>query len=297
MHGNDVTVPAMNAPARHPSPHTATAPEAVPDRVLEAVPGPALRRGDPAAHLPSLRRDAARELWAVAAALALLAGVLAVAAGLGPDYGVKALLGYAFGAALIWRALGRRSHPHARFGAANRVTLARMALAAMLAALLGEAVPQPPLAALPAAWWIVVAATATALLDAVDGALARRSGLASDFGARFDMETDAAFTLVLCALVLQAGQAGAWVLAAGLMRYAFVAAARAWPWLAAPLPPSRRRQTVCVVQITTLIVCLGPVVPPALASVLAATSVALLAASFAVDVRRLAHARRPNLET
>jgi hypothetical protein len=51
------------------------------------------------------------------------------------------------------------------------------------------------------------------------------------------------------------------------------------------------------VQITTLIVCLGPVVPPAPASVLAATSVALLAASFAVDVRRLAHARRPNLET
>jgi phosphatidylglycerophosphate synthase len=292
--GNDVTVATMNVPARHPSQSPATT-EA--RGAPEAAPGVAPRRGDRMAHLPLLRRDAARELWAAAAALALVTGALAAAAGLGADYPAKALLGYVVGAGLIWRALGRGSHPHPRFGVANRVTLARLAMAALLAALLGEAVPRPPLAALPAAWWIVLVATATALLDAVDGALARRSGLASDFGARFDMETDAAFTLVLCALVLQAGQAGAWVLAAGLMRYAFVGAARAWPWLAAPLPPSRRRQTVCVVQITTLIVCLGPVVPPALASALAAASMALLAASFAIDVRRLARARSPGLET
>jgi len=138
----------------------------------------------------------------------------------------------------------------------------------------------------------VVAATLTALLDAADGPLARRSGQSSEFGARFDMETDAAFTLVLCALVLQAGQAGPWVLAAGLMRYAFVVAARLLPWLAGALPPSRRRQTVCVVQITTLIVCLGPIVPPSVAAALAAASVGLLAVSFAIDIRTLARARR-----
>jgi phosphatidylglycerophosphate synthase len=150
---------------------------------------------------------------------------------------------------------------------------------------------------MPAAWLIVMAATLTALLDAVDGALARRSGQSSEFGARFDMETDAAFILVLCALVLQAGQAGAWVLAAGLMRYAFVLAARRWPWLAGALPPSRRRQTVCVVQITTLIVCLGPIVPRSFAAALAAASVALLAMSFAVDIRALARSRRSIQET
>ena len=58
------------------------------------------------------------------------------------------------------------------------------------------------------------------------------------------------------------------------MRYAFVALAKVWPWLNGALPPSRRRQTVCVVQITTLIVCLGPVVPPLLASALAAFGLA-----------------------
>ncbi len=238
--------------------------------------------------LPALRRDAVRELSFAGLAVALLATLLAWAAGLGAHYASKALLLYAAGAWLVWRALRRSAHPHGRFGAANRVTLGRLALAVLLAALVGEG--------MPAAWWIVALAALTALLDAVDGSLARRSGLASAFGARFDMETDAAFTLVLCALVLQAGQAGPWVLAAGLMRYAFVAAASAWPWLAAPLPPSRRRQAVCVLQIGTLIGCLSPIVPPAGASMLAAAGLALLTASFAIDVRTLAHARHNTVE-
>lgn len=245
---------------------------------------------------PALRRDAARDLVTVAALVATVAAVLGASAGLGVDYGLKALLVYAVGAGLVWRGLG--AHQHARFGPANRVTLARLGSMTLLAALVGEALPRAPLAGMPvAAWWLVVIATATALLDAVDGALARRSGLASAFGARFDMETDAAFTLVLCALVLQAGQAGPWVLASGLMRYAFVAAARLWPWLAGALPPSKRRQTVCVVQITALIVCLGPIVPPPLAAGLAALSLILLTLSFAVDVRTLARQRPTPSET
>ncbi|HSQ72114.1 MAG TPA: CDP-alcohol phosphatidyltransferase family protein [Rubrivivax sp.] len=277
---DDVTVPEMNMPRRRPLPSAAATPDA--------------GRG---ADLTALRRQAVRELSAAAIGVALAGSAFAAAAGLGPNYVLKALLACIAGAWLVARALGRGTHPHAHFGAANRVTLVRMALAALLFALLGESLPRPPLAAMPQAWWIVAVATLAALLDAVDGSLARRNGLASAFGARFDMETDAALTLVLCALVLQAGQAGPWVLAAGLMRYAFVAAARAWPWLAAPLAPSRRRQTVCVVQITTLFVCLAPVVPSAQASVLAAASVALLAASFAIDVHTLARARRPELET
>ncbi len=249
---------------------------------------------------PGLRRDALQDMSFAALGLALLSLALALTGGLGPLYPIKALSFFVAGAVLVWRALGKAAHPPLRFGAANRVTLGRLALAALLAALLGEAVPRPPLAAqaaMPAAWLIVAGATLAALLDAVDGALARRSGLASEFGARFDMETDAALTLVLSALVLQAGQVGPWVLAAGLMRYGFVAAALALPWLAAPLRPSRRRQAVCVLQITTLIVCLGPIVPPGLASTFAATSLALLAASFAIDVRTLWRARRSTWET
>jgi phosphatidylglycerophosphate synthase len=259
----------------------------------------------PAAHgyaagsagLTALQRSAARDLVVTAVALALVGTAASVTGGLGADYPLKGLLFYVLGAWLVWRALGRGTHPHPRFGPANRVTLVRLALVALLAALVGEAVPQPPLASMPAAWLIVVAATLTALLDAADGPLARRSGQSSEFGARFDMETDAAFTLVLCVLVLQAGQAGPWVLAAGLMRYAFVVAARGLPWLAGALPPSRRRQTMCVVQITTLIVCLGPIVPPSVAAALAAVSVALLAVSFAIDIRTLARARRSIQET
>jgi phosphatidylglycerophosphate synthase len=243
-----------------------------------------------------LARDAARDLAAVAALVLLVALGLSGAADLGLGYAAKALLVFAAGAWLVWRALG--AHPHARFGPANRVTLTRLGAMALMAALIGEALPRAPLDAMSAtAWWLVIAATLTALLDAVDGALARRSGLASAFGARFDMETDAAFTLVLCALVVQAEQAGVWILASGLMRYAFVAAAWAWPWLNGPLQPSKRRQTVCVVQITTLIVCLGPIVPPLLASGLAAISLALLTLSFATDVRTLAQQRPTPPET
>lgn len=243
-----------------------------------------------------LAKDAARDLVAVAALVLLVALAMARGAGLGWDYAAKALLVFAIGTWLVWRALG--AHPHARFGPANRVTLSRLGAMALMAALVGEAFPRAPLDAMPAAaWWLVITATLTALLDAVDGALARRSGLASAFGARFDMETDAAFTLVLCALVVQAGQAGVWILASGLMRYAFVAAAFVWPWLNGPLQPSKRRQTVCVVQITTLIVCLGPVVPPLLASALAVISLALLTLSFATDVRTLARQRPTPPET
>jgi phosphatidylglycerophosphate synthase len=240
----------------------------------------------------SLKADAVRSLGAAMALVALAALALGAGGGLGTDFSLKAVLLFMVLAGLVWRGLfasASTPHPHARFGDANRVTLLRLGVTALLAALVGEDLPA-------AAWWaVVVLGTATALLDAVDGPLARRSALASEFGARFDMETDALFTLVLCLLVWQAGQAGPWVLASGLMRYGFVAAARAWPWLAGALPPSRRRQTVCVVQITTLIVCLGPIVPSLLASALAAASLALLTLSFAIDVRFLHRAQ--TLET
>ena len=261
---------------------------------------PPLTRGDGgppaapaiAAGAVAMRREAARDLWLAGVLVAAGAAAIGRGAGFGVDYALKSLLVFAAGAALAWAALPA-AHPHPRFGAANRLTLARFALSCGLAALVGESFAQVDVVA----WVVVVTATITAVLDAADGPLARRSGLASDFGARFDMETDAWLTLVLCALVVHFDKAGAWVLASGLMRYAFVAAARASPWLAAPLPPSRRRQAVCVVQITTLIVCLGPVVPRWAASALAALALAALTLSFAVDMRWLARARRPTVES
>ena len=259
-----------------------------PDLTPPPHPGIAQRRG--------LGRDAARDLTAMAALVLLVALGLAWVADLRKDYALKAALAFAVGAWLMWRGLS--AHPHSRFGPANRVTLARLGCVALMAALVGESFPSAPLNAMStAAWCLITVATVTALLDAVDGALARRSGLCSAFGARFDMETDAAFTLVLCMLVVQSDQAGLWVLASGLMRYGFVAAALVWPWLSGPLPPSKRRQTGGVIQITALIICLAPVVPPLLAAGLAAISLALLTLSFATDVRTLAHQRPTPPET
>lgn len=259
-----------------------------------STPPPAGCRSGPAPGA-ALWRSALRDVALVGGAVVLPALAAALSAGFGVAYAALALLWFGGGVLLVRQGLRSGAHPHLRFGGANRVTLLRLALAALLVGLLAEPAWARPLAAegrAGLAWGVVLLATLTALLDLVDGALARRSGLASRFGARFDMETDAAFILVLSALVWQAGQAGPWVIAAGLMRYAFVAAAGVWPWLAAPLAPSRRRQTVCVIQITALIVCLGPIVPPAVAAALAAASLALLSLSFATDIRTLARAPR-----
>jgi phosphatidylglycerophosphate synthase len=127
----------------------------------------------------------------------------------------------------------------------------------------------------------------------VDGALARRRNEASAFGARFDMETDALLILVLAALVWQLGKAGVWILLAGLLRYLFVAASFVLPWLGGVLPPSRRRQTVCVVQIVSLIGALVPVVTQPASAALALAGLIILIWSFTVDVAYLARQARP----
>jgi len=195
-----------------------------------------------------------------------------------------AALAVAGGAIFLWLAVRRLRAP--RFGAANSVTLLRAALAVLLAALVGAA----PSAAL--GWVIVGLGTAGVALDGVDGPLARRRGESGTFGARFDMETDALLILVLAALVWQQGKAGAWILTAGLLRYLFVAAGWALPWMGAALPPSRRRQAVCVVQIVSLLVALAPVVARTWSAALALAGLAALVWSFAVDVRWLARQAR-----
>ena len=111
---------------------------------------------------------------------------------------------------------------------------------------------------------MVLACAATAL-DGVDGWLARRSGMSSAFGARFDMEVDALLILALSVLAWHHGKAGAWVLLSGLLRYVFLAAGWTWPRMQRPLPASRRRQAVCVIQVvgTHRGRCCRRVAPPA----------------------------------
>jgi phosphatidylglycerophosphate synthase len=169
-------------------------------------------------------------------------------------------------------------HPFDRLGAANQMTTVRAALAALVAGLVGE----PSIASV--ATTAVVVAVIVVMLDGADGWLARRSAHASEFGARFDMEIDALLILALSILVWQHEKAGGWVLLSGLMRYGFVSAGWAARWLARPLPPSRRRQIVCVVQIVALCAALAPIVTVPTSTIVAAVGVLALAASFLIDV-------------
>jgi len=168
-----------------------------------------------------------------------------------------------------------------RFGAANQITLVRALLVAGLASFAAQ--PATP----TAAWRAVVIAILAALLDGLDGWVARRTGTVSAFGTRFDMETDAALILVLAILAWQYGKAGPWVLLSGLLRYIFVAAGWLWPWMAGPLASTLRAKIICVVQIVALIVATAPAIAPPASAVVAAVGLLALCYSFLVDTRRL----------
>ena len=172
-------------------------------------------------------------------------------------------------------------HPHRQLGAANHVTIVRAMLVALIASLIGEPATREVAAAAAAG------ATVATALDGVDGWLARRSRLASPFGARFDVETDAALMLAMSILVWQHGKAGAWVLLGGLMRYAFVAAGWRLEWMARPLRPTFRAKTIAIAYMVGLIVALTPIVPTRVSTAVVALMLAALAWSFAVDVGRL----------
>jgi phosphatidylglycerophosphate synthase len=204
--------------------------------------------------------------------------------GLSPAFAIRATALFVIGGAAVALLAARHLAP-AGFGPANRVTLARGAMTALLLALVAEN-------AAPATAWLAVTIASLALaLDGIDGWLARRQGDSSEFGARFDMETDALLILAIAALAWQQGKAGAWILAAGLLRYLFVVSSHLLPWLQRPLPKSRRRRVICVVQIVSLILCLLPLLPQPLSAVAALIGLALLTASFAIDVEWLFRSR------
>jgi phosphatidylglycerophosphate synthase len=173
--------------------------------------------------------------------------------------------------------------PDRRFGAANAVTLARAVGVAGFAAIAAA----PGLPAGPASWGAFGAAAALVALDGLDGWAARRQGLVSAFGARFDMEVDALFILMLSILAVRSGKAGPWVLGLGLLRYAFVLLGMVRPRFARPLPPSFRRKAVCVLQMAVLALLLAPPLAPPLSSALAGFAFAALVWSFAADLRWL----------
>ncbi|HET6864971.1 MAG TPA: CDP-alcohol phosphatidyltransferase family protein, partial [Solirubrobacteraceae bacterium] len=159
---------------------------------------------------------------------------------------------------------------------ADWVTLARGTLVGGVAALVADSFVQPVQVKT-----LVSLAALALVLDAVDGWVARRTRTAA-LGAQFDGEVDAFLILVLSVYV--ARSAGAWVLAIGLARYAFLVAGWLLPWMRASLPPRFWRKVVAAAQGIVLTVAAAEVLPPALATAALIGALILLAESFGHDV-------------
>jgi phosphatidylglycerophosphate synthase len=184
----------------------------------------------------------------------------------------------------------RRFYPHSRVGVCNGITVLRAALVSSMAAALaapGIIVNDPMVG-----WMLLAIAILSLALDGVDGFFARRAGLVSAYGARFDMEVDSVFALLLAVLAFQSGKAGAWVLVLGSFRYIYVAASLFLPWLRETAPQRFAGKVVCVVQIGVLIALLAPFVDGWPALGLAAVATAGLVWSFSVDIVWLYRNRR-----
>lgn len=151
--------------------------------------------------------------------------------------------------------------PRSRLGSGNLLTLARGAMLAWLAGFLFV-----PWRGTALAWLPTLLYGTAAILDALDGAVARRFGAVTALGGRLDMAFDSLGLLVATLVGVVAGRLPVAYLAVGLARYAFVAAVllrkrRGLP--VRPLPARASRRPLAGVQMAFVAVALTPVVPTA----------------------------------
>ena len=250
-----------------------------------ALPPALLEPGDRLAHRTAGQRRRSTRAVHAGPVTGLVAPVLLMAAiaggvavsGVGLD-----LAGWIVGIAcgvITYVSLARGlSHYRAdRMSPADWVTLARATLAVGVAALVAASFGEHVQITL-----LVSLAAVALVLDAVDGWVARRTRTEGMLGARFDGEVDAFLILVLSVYV--ARSAGAWVLAIGAARYAFLAAGWLLPWMRAPLPPRYWRKFVAATEGIVLTVAASAVLPAALMRAALVLALALLAESFGRDV-------------
>lgn len=106
---------------------------------------------------------------------------------------------------------------------------------------------------------------AAAALDAVDGAVARRTGTVSELGGRLDTEMDALLVAAGTAAAVLGGSAPILFLAVGMARYAFVAGIRLRRRRGLPvvdLHPSQFRRATGVIVMTTAFIAVAPIPGP-----------------------------------
>lgn len=193
---------------------------------------------------------------------------------------VVSVLGFVVAAGLIgfyWR---RRT-----LGVANTVTLLRVVGTSWVAGLMCQAVLSD--LSRSGQLLLVVVGTLCLVLDGVDGRVARSRGESSAFGARFDLETDAALLLFLSVTLPAVSSVGWWVVAIGAMRYLYVASSWVIPALRIPLDLSYARKVIAVVQGVALLagLALGLLGAPSwLPSCLGVAALATLGWSFGRDV-------------
>lgn len=233
----------------------------------------------------SIDRATRRDLTATAA---VYLGVGSWLASLSSPSAVTGVLAVGAGAALLGSTCAsilRRERP-AACTPADRVTLVRAVLIACCAVLTVMSVISPHYPGVP----LLILGAAAFGLDAVDGAVARRTRSASADGARLDTETDAALTLVLS--FAAAAALGAWTFLIGLMYYAFSAAKRFRPALRRTLPVSPGRKTIGAVQPLALLFALLPGIPAFPKTTAVLLSLTLLLFSFGRDLILLERTHR-----
>jgi phosphatidylglycerophosphate synthase len=197
----------------------------------------------------------------------LLAPACALCLAVGEPWPLAAAATISFARLILWS--WRTWTPSGAFGLANAVTALRL-LAILTLGALAPAVPAP---------WLAALVLALFALDGVDGSLARRRGASSEFGAHFDMETDALLVMTVSLLLFESGKCGAWILSAGLMRYAYVLCLFLVPARSGEMPPSRFGRYAFAVLMVGLIA--GLALPRSAGCVSAAIGAGAVAVSFA----------------
>lgn len=206
---------------------------------------------------------------AVAAAVTTIMGMSLVALrAVGPPF-----LGAVVVALVVESVYIRHAHTNASAGETQPLTLSTAVTAARgatVAVLAGFVVAGRPAGVL--AWLPAVLFGVEALLDWVDGSLARARDTVSAFGARLDTEIDALAILAGSAVAVRFGAAPPFYIAVGLARYVFVAGLAVRRYRGRPvtsLDEGVRQRLLAAVQMVVLTVVLVPTLDTALSRLLA----------------------------
>ena len=188
---------------------------------------------------------------------------------------------------LAWRrrasnVSARDSAPHPVLGWANRLTLLRGWLIAATAGFL----LQPPFDTAASAWLPAICYTLAAILDRLDGFVARRGDRVSEFGSALDTTFDALGLLVAPLLALQYGKIHGSYLLVSVAYYLFQAGLgyrrrRGLPTF--PLVPNTLRRTLAGFQMGFIAVVLWPLFSAPLSLVIGWAFMIPLLTGFVVD--------------